>query len=396
MGDGSWTVYIGGIYEKRSNGTYVKYYSVFGRRIAMRDNAGVVHYVLADHLGSSTVITNSAGAVVGTMKYYPYGAERSVTGDMITDKLFTGQQREPEGVSTLGLYDYGARFYSTLVGRFVSPDPLFTELNAYSYAGNNPLRYVDPMGLCFTMPDGTTLDCNPNLWLDILDCALGSCVDYAPEGVDAGDLQTLCRAGIQQEEFWNHAWEYVYDDIGWAFVGVVVNASLYGGGPTMSTPESGPALDRDRIAGVLNLIPAHGWNTMGGIFGVPGDFFHASLYDMIAGTATIADLDPDFIISAYPWWRNEGKGQTIERLYGLRWNELGSDLEDVLIWVTKDLAKGLQAAGEDLNDRAWSDWQKELLHKEYGVNLPEPYRGAPPPCVWNGTCLGPYLPPFIR
>jgi hypothetical protein len=39
-----------------------------------------------------------------------------------TDKLFTGQQREPVA-SVLGLYNYGARFYSTLTGRFVSPDP---------------------------------------------------------------------------------------------------------------------------------------------------------------------------------------------------------------------------------------------------------------------------------
>jgi len=32
---------------------------------------------------------------------------------MVTDKLFTGQQRQPEAVSAVGLYDYGARFYST-------------------------------------------------------------------------------------------------------------------------------------------------------------------------------------------------------------------------------------------------------------------------------------------
>jgi hypothetical protein len=51
--------------------------------------------------------------VVGTMKCYPYGATRSTTGSMVTDKLFTGQQREPEAVSAVGLYDYGARFYST-------------------------------------------------------------------------------------------------------------------------------------------------------------------------------------------------------------------------------------------------------------------------------------------
>jgi hypothetical protein len=103
LADGSSTVYIGGIYEKHSDGTnvtYVKYYSALGRRIAMRagseGSAGVAHYILADHLGSSTVITDGASAVEGTMKCYPYGATRSTTGSMPTDKPFTGQQKEPE------------------------------------------------------------------------------------------------------------------------------------------------------------------------------------------------------------------------------------------------------------------------------------------------------------
>jgi RHS repeat-associated protein len=146
MADGSWTVYIGGIYEKRSNETYVKYYSAFGRRIAMRDNAGVVHYILSDHLGSSTVITDGAGAVVGTMNYYPYGAERSSSGGMITDKLFTGQQKEPQAVSTLGLYNYGARFYSTLTGRFVSPDPFVPDAWDVAKALGPALMVMLPSG----------------------------------------------------------------------------------------------------------------------------------------------------------------------------------------------------------------------------------------------------------
>jgi len=53
--------------EEHSDETYVKYYSAFGRRIAMRDNAGVVHYILADHLGSSTVITDASGGDLRTM-----------------------------------------------------------------------------------------------------------------------------------------------------------------------------------------------------------------------------------------------------------------------------------------------------------------------------------------
>jgi hypothetical protein len=49
-------------------------------------------------------------------------------------------------------YCYGARFYSTALGRFLSPDPLITPadpqmLDHYSYVRNNPLVFVDPSGL---------------------------------------------------------------------------------------------------------------------------------------------------------------------------------------------------------------------------------------------------------
>lgn len=104
-------------------------------------------------------------AVVGTMKYYPYGAARTSTGSMVTDKLFTGQQKESLVPDTLGLYDYGARFYSTLTGRFLSPDPLIGTpgdpqmLNRYSYVRNNPLIFVDPTGLQIMLVCGLGQNC---------------------------------------------------------------------------------------------------------------------------------------------------------------------------------------------------------------------------------------------
>ena len=69
---------------------------------------------------------------------------------MPTDKLFTGQQRE----TTDGIYHYGARFYNADLGRFVQADSIVPnpgnpqDLNRYSYADNNPIRYSDPTGHC--------------------------------------------------------------------------------------------------------------------------------------------------------------------------------------------------------------------------------------------------------
>jgi RHS repeat-associated protein len=308
MGDGSWTVYIGGIYEKNSDETIVKYYSAFGRRIAMRDNAGVVHYILADHLGSSTTVTDGAGALEGTMKYYPYGAQRSVTGDMITDKLFTGQQREPRWESALGLYNYGARFYSTLMGRFVSADPLVASpgdpqmLNRYAYVRNNPLIFVDPTGMSSDLAElahglesayayaGTGVAGS----LNILDCALNaSCAGGGMTQPQAQDL-------IWEKSFW--------DDIRRTHEGhlQIIKLIVLGG-------KKGEELQHQ-----LGLIPDYGWNKLGEMFldpdawgrgisrGISGLFLRYSLWDLIMGDNTIysqlALKYPKALVGAYFWW----------------------------------------------------------------------------------------------
>ncbi len=147
--DGSKTLYVGGVYEvdKTSGGSVtrtVTYYPVAG---AMRIDS-TLYYTLKDHLGSASVVTNTSGATVGEQRYYPFGETRLMTGTIYTDKLFTGQ-REMTG---LGIYHFGARFYSPKLGRFLSPDTIVPgyanpqNLNRFSYVTNNPLRYTDPTG----------------------------------------------------------------------------------------------------------------------------------------------------------------------------------------------------------------------------------------------------------
>jgi len=85
---------------------------------------------------------------VGQQRYYPYGAGRPTDTTLPTDYRFTGQRRE----GTIGLYDYGARFYDPALGRFLSADTVVPKpgnpqaLNRYAYVLNNPLKYTDPTG----------------------------------------------------------------------------------------------------------------------------------------------------------------------------------------------------------------------------------------------------------
>ena len=78
---------------------------------------------------------------------------------------FTGKERDSES----GLDDFGARYYASSLGRFMKPDPNQTSgfehmrdpqsWNGYSIARNNPLVYVDPDGLNYTVCDTNGKNC---------------------------------------------------------------------------------------------------------------------------------------------------------------------------------------------------------------------------------------------
>jgi len=129
------------------------YYYAGSSLIAMRVLTGTtentLYYLHSDHLGSTSLTTSDTGAVLARQYYYPYGGVRSGDG-LPTDIGFTGQRAESSGLGSLMFFR--ARYYSPLVGRFVSADTLVPgaynpqSLNRYSYVLGNPTNYTDPSG----------------------------------------------------------------------------------------------------------------------------------------------------------------------------------------------------------------------------------------------------------
>ncbi len=101
-------------------------------------------------LGSMSIETDEAGAVVSYEEYHPYGttAYRSARpGANLSLKRFrfAGKERDDE----TGLYYFGARYYACWLGRWTSSDPsgIGAGFNAFRYCGNNPVMREDPAGL---------------------------------------------------------------------------------------------------------------------------------------------------------------------------------------------------------------------------------------------------------
>jgi RHS repeat-associated protein len=95
---------------------------------------------------------NNAVSTQGQTNYYfPYGKvnnNESYWGQALQPYKFGGKEEEP--MFGLGLYDFEARQYDPLYGRFTSMDPLaekYYSWSPYAYGFNNPLRYSDPSGM---------------------------------------------------------------------------------------------------------------------------------------------------------------------------------------------------------------------------------------------------------
>jgi RHS repeat-associated protein len=98
-------------------------------------------FLHADHLGTTRLATRADGTVAFKSASMPFG---DAVGPPANEapSLFAGHARTPESRAVYMM----ARYYSPALGRFLSPDPLLTG-NRFSYVGNNPMGFADPLGL---------------------------------------------------------------------------------------------------------------------------------------------------------------------------------------------------------------------------------------------------------
>jgi RHS repeat-associated protein len=120
---------------------------------------GISKFYQTDWLGSTRYVTDSTGnTATQGLRFDAFGQRIAMSGTEpyhATDVQFAGgwgYQTEYSGGASepgLGLEYLQQRYYDSLTGRFISPDPISVAggLNLYRYAANEPVGSVDPSGL---------------------------------------------------------------------------------------------------------------------------------------------------------------------------------------------------------------------------------------------------------
>lgn len=141
--------------ESNLSGTFTNEYVFFGgKRVAMRNvSSGTIYYYEEDMLGSSrTMVQAGQTSVCYDADFYPFGGERDVVDTCTQNYKFEGKIRDTE----TGNDDFGARYYTSRLGRWLSADwsavpapvPYANltnpqTLNLYAMVSDNPETFAD-------------------------------------------------------------------------------------------------------------------------------------------------------------------------------------------------------------------------------------------------------------
>ncbi|AZF01042.1 Putative insecticidal toxin complex [Pseudomonas orientalis] len=151
-----------------------------------------LRYCLQDQQSSHGLELGEQAELLSQESYFPYGgtawwASRNALQGSCKTRRYSGKERDASG-----LYYYGFRYYAPWLQRWISPDPAGggTQLNPYLMASNNPVTFVDSMGLQPAAVENTQIQGGIIilLLLVLLGLGAGALLGNAPVGASVGAL----------------------------------------------------------------------------------------------------------------------------------------------------------------------------------------------------------------
>jgi RHS repeat-associated protein len=153
MKDNTYQYYAGNMVYKNDKSLN---YLLFDEGLVTKTSAVYSYeYHLKDHLGNTRITFQPNGSATTTTQvaeYYPFGSSYLPVSPIGTNKyLYNGKEKQDDVLSGTALdwYDYGARFYDPVIGRWQTIDPMTEKSrrwSPYNYCVDNPMRFIDPDG----------------------------------------------------------------------------------------------------------------------------------------------------------------------------------------------------------------------------------------------------------
>jgi len=177
------------VQEVNTAGPTVSY--TYGLELLERDSTATNQpplFYQTDGNGSVTLLFDLNQQVQARYLYDPYGNLLAKSGAMADANRyrFSGKEFDPR----TGLYYFGYRFYEPNFQRWLNQDPIGERggLNLYAYVGNNPVNYIDPLGLTFLVSPTPFPGQEGTYGPYVLNIPDGSSLVKTPHKLDPNDL----------------------------------------------------------------------------------------------------------------------------------------------------------------------------------------------------------------
>ena len=177
---------------------------VDGGYVALSDRS--YHFFIHDHQGNVRVVADKEGKVEERNDYYPFGGLMASSTTSAQPYKYNG--KELDSKNGLNWYDYGARHYDPVIGRWKTMDPLaemYYSWSPYVYCKDNPVNRIDPDGKDDYVigKDGRINRLSPRTNIDVLYAFSGD--DNNPKGKnyvvmqEQGLLEKLVKKKAQNQ-----------------------------------------------------------------------------------------------------------------------------------------------------------------------------------------------------
>ena len=207
-----------------------------------------------DDRGNVALLTNSAGQDVGHYRYDAFGNTLEADGARAGENPYRFSTKELHGPS--GIYDFGFRFYSPGMGRWLNRDPIREAggVNLYAMVDNNPLSSVDDYGLIPNKVDPRIIAGNQQeVYANVM--SIGESIGLGTFGA----LDGINPFGdpLADKGYYNDSESWVGYSRGFGIIGAVAGAGIAATGAGVvgfgySFIEGGTALTGASVWGALN------------------------------------------------------------------------------------------------------------------------------------------------